>query len=727
MTSERFTLWPGRPYPLGATFDGGGTNFSLFSANATMVELCLFSRNGREIERIRLTEYTDEVWHGYLPEIGPGQLYGFRVHGPYEPEQGHRFNPAKLLIDPYAKLIIGRLRWSDALMGYRVGSGRLDLSQDRRDSAFAMPKAVVTGPPFTWGDDERPDIPWSETVIYEANPRGLTMAHPDVPVAQQGLFSGLAAPAILDHLAKLGITAIELLPVQAFLDEPHLLDKGLTNYWGYNTIGFFAPEPRYLGEGGILDFQSMVRRFHDAGIEVILDVVYNHTAEGSELGPTLSFRGIDNASYYRLHQDNPRYYVNDTGTGNTLNMTHPRVLQMVMDSLRYWVEVMHVDGFRFDLASVLGRETYGFDVNSGFFDAIRQDPVLSRKKLIAEPWDIGPGGYQLGNFPPGFAEWNDRYRDTIRRFWRGDSDMLPDLAKSLLGSSDLFERRGRKPFSSINFITSHDGFTLRDLVSYDQKHNEANGEDNRDGHDANHSWNHGVEGRSDDPEIQELRARQQRNMLATVLLSQGTPMLLAGDEFGNSQDGNNNAYCQDNDVGWIDWGWLAYPPEGELDGDSPNELAFVRKLIAFRAGHPVLRRQRFLHGRKASSAGFKDVTWLSPDGKERAENDWTDGWARSIGLLLVGDAGPDVDQRGAPLPDDMLLIMLNAHHDTVPFILPLVDAHSMWRLEIDTGEPDLEPHRQAAVAAGASRDLPGRTLLVWRLESDPGQPTAAGP
>ena len=507
MTSQRFTVWPGRPYPLGATFDGGGTNFSLFSANATLVELCLCSEQGREIERIPLPEYTDEVWHGYLPEVGPGQLYGYRVHGPYAPEQGHRFNPAKLLLDPYAKLIAKRLRWSDALMGYRVGSGRLDLSQDRRDSAHAMPKAVVTGPPFTWGDDQRPDIPWSETVIYEANPRGLTMAHPDVPVAQQGLFAGLAAPPILDHLTRLGITAIELLPVQAFLDEPHLLDKGLTNYWGYNTIGFFAPEPRYLGDGGILDFQSMVRRFHDAGIEVILDVVYNHTAEGNELGPTLSFRGIDNASYYRLHADNPRYYVNDTGCGNTLNMAHPRVLQMVLDSLRYWVEVMRVDGFRFDLASVLGRESYGFDPNSGFFDAIRQDPVLSTKKLIAEPWDIGPGGYQLGGFPPGFGEWNDRYRDTIRRFWRGDDGMLPDLARSLLGSSDLFERRGRRlPFSSVNFITSHDGFTLNDLVSYDHKHNEANGEDNHDGHDANHSWNHGAEGPSDDPVIQELRA-----------------------------------------------------------------------------------------------------------------------------------------------------------------------------------------------------------------------------
>jgi glycogen operon protein len=722
MTSERFTLWPGRPYPLGATFDGGGTNFSLFSANATMVELCLFSQQGREIERIQLTEYTDEVWHGYLPEVGPGQLYGFRAHGHYAPEEGHRFNPAKLLIDPYAKQITGRLRWSDALMGYRVGSGRLDLSQDRRDSAFALPKAVVADPTFAWGADDPPDTPWSETVIYEANARGLTMQHPDVPVAQQGPFSGLAAPAVLDYLNDLGITAIELLPVQTFLDEPHLSDKELTNYWGYNTIGFFAPEPRYLGAGGILDFQSMVRRFHDAGIEVILDVVYNHTAEGNELGPTLSFRGIDNASYYRLQADNPRYYVNDTGTGNTLDLTHPRVLQMVMDSLRYWVEVMHVDGFRFDLASVLGRETYGFDVNSGFFDAIRQDPVLSTKKLIAEPWDIGPGGYQLGGFPPGWSEWNDRYRDTVRRFWRGDGDMLPDLAKSFLGSSDLFERRGRRPFSGINFITSHDGFTLNDLVSYDHKHNEANGEDNRDGHDANHSWNYGVEGASDDPVILELRARQKRNMLATLLLSQGTPMLLAGDEFSNSQDGNNNAYCQDNDIGW-----LAYPPEGELDGDSSGEVAFVRKLIAFRKAHPVLRRGRFLHGRETSSSGVKDVTWLSPDGEEKSEHDWTNGWLRSIGLLLVGDAGADRDARGMPMVDDTLLIMLNAHHESVPFMLPMVGASATWQLEIDTGRPGLRPDEQSALRAGASLEVEGRTLLVWRLECGLGRTTAAGP
>jgi glycogen operon protein len=508
MPRKRFAVCPGKPYPLGASFDGGGTNFALFSAHADMVELCLFSEQGREMARVTLPERTDEVWHGYLPDVLPGQAYGYRVHGPYAPEQGHRFNPAKLLLDPYARQIVRRLRWSDTLMGYRVGSGRKDLSQDRRDSAHAMPKAIVIDPTFAWGSDRAPATPWTDTVIYEANPRGLTMAHPDIAPAEQGLFAGLASPPVIEHLVKLGITAIELLPVQAFLDEPHLMEKGLTNYWGYNTIGFFAPEPRYLGDGGILGFQSMVRRLHDAGIEVILDVVYNHTAEGNELGPTLSFRGIDNASYYRLQADNPRYYVNDTGCGNTLDLSHPRVLQMVMDSLRYWVEVMHVDGFRFDLASVLGRESHGFDPFGGFFDAMRQDPVLGRVKLIAEPWDLGPGGYQLGGFPPGFAEWNDRYRDAIRRFWRGDDGMLPDLARSLLGSSDLFENRGRSPLASINFITSHDGFTLEDLVSYDRKHNETNGEDNKDGHDANHSWNHGVEGVTDEPEIISLRARQ---------------------------------------------------------------------------------------------------------------------------------------------------------------------------------------------------------------------------
>ena len=716
MATQQFKVLPGRPYPLGATFDGGGTNFAIFSAHAERVELCLFSSRGREIERIDLPSYGDEVWHGYLPDVMPGQLYGYRVHGPYAPEQGHRFNPAKLLLDPYAKQIVKGFRWSDALYGYRVGSRRADLTQDRRDSAFAMPKAVVVDPAYAWGDDRPPATSWSETVIYEAHVRGLTMQRDDIPVAARGLFTSLTAPPVLDHLIKLGVTAIELLPVHSFADEPHLLHQGLGNYWGYNSIGFFAPDYRYLGPGGIRDFQSTVRRLHDVGIEVLLDVVYNHTAEGNELGPTLSFRGIDNASYYRLRDDNPRYYINDTGTGNTLNMTHPRVVQMVMDSLRYWVEVMHVDGFRFDLASVLGRETYGFDPNSGFFDALRQDPVLSTKKLIAEPWDIGPGGYQLGNFPPGFSEWNDRYRDSVRRFWRGDDGMLPDLARSLLGSSDLFDRRGRSPFANVNFITSHDGFTLDDLVSYDQKHNEANGEDNRDGHSANYSWNHGVEGPTDDAEILELRARQKRNMLATVLLSQGTPMLLAGDEFGNSQNGNNNAYCQDNEISWLSW--PANSAESEFDGGLA-EIEFARKLIDFRKAHPVLRRSRFLHGRALSPDGLKDVTWLGPDGSEKTAEHWTNGWARSISLMLSGAAGEDLDAKGARLIDDTLLLMLNAHHERVDFVLPPVGRTCCWRLEIDTGRPFLNPEDDHLAVPGSPIAVQGRTLLVWRLGDRP--------
>ncbi|MEL6963185.1 MAG: glycogen debranching protein GlgX [Pseudomonadota bacterium] len=714
MAMQDFTVHPGKPHPMGATFDGGGVNFALFSAHAQRVELCLFSSQGREIIRVDLPEHTDEVWHGYLPDIMPGQLYGYRVHGAYRPEAGHRFNPAKLLLDPYAKQITKSIRWSDSLYGYRVGSGRLDLSQDRRDSAFAMPKSVVVDPAYAWGDDRSPSTPWSETVLFEAHVRGATMKQPDIPVAARGLFNSLTAPPMLDHLVGLGITALELLPVHAFLDEPHLLEKGLSNYWGYNSIGFFAPEPRYLGPGGIRDFQSMVHRLHDAGIEVILDVVYNHTAEGNELGPTLCFRGIDNVSYYRLQDDNPRYYVNDTGCGNTLNMTHPRVVQMVMDSLRYWVEVMHVDGFRFDLATVLGRETYGYDPHGGFLDAIRQDPVLSTKKLIAEPWDVGPGGYQLGNFPPGFSEWNDHYRDTIRRFWRGDDAMLPDLARTLLGSSNLFEHRGRLPFAGINFITSHDGFTLEDLVSYDQKHNDANGEGNRDGHDANHSWNHGIEGRSDDQEILKLRARQKRNMLATLLLSQGTPMLLAGDEIGNSQQGNNNAYCQDNDTGWLTW------PDRLQDDDlawtDDDDLAFVRMLIAFRKNHPVLRRGRFLHGSTMSPDGLKDVTWLSPDGREKTAEHWTNGWARSIGLMLAGNAGNDRDGRGTPLTDDVLVIMLNAHHEAVEFILPRLRVRGSWRLEIDTNVPNLDSDEIAGHAQGDGILVTGRSLLVWRLD-----------
>ena len=575
------------------------------------MELCLFDREGRrEIERIPLPEYTDEVWHGYLPEAYPGLLYGYRVHGPYEPAAGHRFNPNKLLIDPYAKALKGQLHWSDAHYAYRVGSGREDLSFDRRDNARGMPKCAVVDDAYTWGDDQPPGVPWGETITYETHVRGMTMRHPRVPEQLRGTFAGLGHPAIIDHLVKLGITAIELLPVHAFVQDRQLLAKGLTNYWGYNTLGFFAPEPRYLAGGAIGEFKTMVKRFHNAGIEVILDVVYNHTAEGTHLGPTLSLRGIDNATYYRLRADNPRFYVDDTGCGNTIDMSHARVLQLVTDSLRYWVEQMHVDGFRFDLATTtLGREASGFDPNGGFFDAIRQDRVLGGVKLIAEPWDLGPGGYQVGNFPPGWFELNDRFRDVVRQYWRGDEAMLPELAARLTGSADLFERRGRRAWTSINKITSHDGFTLHDVVSYNHKHNEANGEANRDGHNANYSWNHGVEGPTQDPAIMALREQQKRNMMATLLLAQGTPMLLGGDEFGRTQMGNNNAYCQDNEINWFDW-------EG-ITEDGRVLTAFVRRLIALRKAHPVLRRTRFLHGRERSPDGVKDITWFSPSGREK--------------------------------------------------------------------------------------------------------------
>ncbi len=547
MPSNPTPVLPGSPYPLGATWDGNGVNFALFSAHASKVELCLFSNDGRrELERIVLPEYTDEVWHGYLPDVRPGQLYGYRVHGRYEPRQGHRFNPNKLLLDPYARELVGPLRWTDAHFGYRLNSPRADLSFDRRDNHHGMPKCRVVDPAFTWGDDRPPRTPWSDTVIYEMHVRGMTKLHPAIPERLRGTFAGLAHPAAIEHLVRLGITAVQLMPIHAFVDDRYLIEKGLRNYWGYNTIGFFAVEPRYLASGSVVEFKTLVRRLHQAGIEVILDVVYNHTAEGNERGPTLSFRGIDNSSYYRLLPDDSRYYIDETGTGNTLNLIHPRVLQMVTDSLRYWVEVMHVDGFRFDLAATLGRETYGFDPNSGFLDTVRQDPVLNRVKLIAEPWDIGPGGYQVGNFPPGWAELNDRFRDGSRRYWKGDDGMLPELAARMMASADLFDRRGRRPWTSVNKITSHDGFTLTDWASYNEKHNEANGEDNQDGHNANFSWNHGVEGPTDDPEIVALRERQKRNMLATLFLAQGTPLMLMGDEIGRTQHGNNNAYCQDN-------------------------------------------------------------------------------------------------------------------------------------------------------------------------------------
>ncbi|MFG1224246.1 glycogen debranching protein GlgX [Xanthobacter wiegelii] len=653
--------WPdrlesGQPYPLGATWDGLGANFAVFSANADGIDLCLFDPSGRrEIARMPLPECTDEVWHGYLPNAHLGLLYGFRAHGRYEPEDGHRFNPHKLLLDPYARQIAGQVQWSDALFGYRVASGRGDLSYDRRDSAVAMPKAVLVDDSFSWGDDRPPQTPWSDTVIYEAHVRGLSMLREDVLPYQRGTFAALAHPAFIEHVKRMGVTAVELLPVHGFVQDRYLVSQGLKNYWGYNTLSFFAPEPRYLSAGDRNEFKVAIRRLHAAGLEVILDVVYNHTAEGSELGPTLSFRGLDNRSYYRLVKDEPRYCINDTGTGNTLNISHPRVLQMVMDSLRYWVTHYRIDGFRFDLGVTLGREEYGFDPGSGFFDVLRQDPVLSRVKLISEPWDIGPGGYQLGHHPPGFAEWNDRFRDNVRRFWRGDAGQRAELAARLSGSGDIFDRRARRPWASVNFIASHDGFTLKDIVSYSERHNAANGEDNRDGHSGNYSANWGAEGPTDNPEIRERRARLERAMLATVFLALGTPMLLAGDEFGRTQNGNNNAYCQDNETSWIDWSLLE-GPDGQILSD------FVAALAKARHDYPLLRCRSFLYGDRELAPGITDIAWFDEKAGTPSPDDWNAAEARLLTLRRAahGDDGTIC----------VMTLMLNATHEPRNFRIP---------------------------------------------------------
>jgi isoamylase len=693
----------GLPFPLGATWDGLGVNFAIFSMHASRVELCLFDGQGRrELERIELPEYTDEVWHGYLPDARPGTVYAYRVHGPYEPTAGHRFNPNKLLLDPYAKQLVGELTWHDALYGYTIGSKDKDLSFDKRDSAKFMPKCRVIDPAFTWGRGRRPEIPWERTVIYEAHLRGYTMRHPGVPEELRGTFSAMMQQDVLDHLSGLGITALELLPIHAFLDDRHLVEKSLRNYWGYSSIGFFAPQPRYLATPFVNEIKEMVSHLHDAGLELILDVVYNHTAEGNELGPTLSFRGIDNASYYRLAPDR-RYYINDTGTGNTVNLSHPRVLQMVTDSLRYWAQEMHADGFRFDLATILGREPHGFDEGGGFLDSCRQDPVLSRTKLIAEPWDLGPGGYQVGRFPPSWAEWNDRYRDVLRAYWRGDDGKLPELAARVAASADLFARRGRRPWASVNFITAHDGFTLNDLVSYNEKHNDANGERNRDGHGNNLSANYGTEGPTDDPGILEVRSRQMRNLLATLLLSQGTPMVLAGDEFGRTQRGNNNAYAQDNEISWVDW---------EGIGERGRELCdFMRRLLALRATKPVLRRRRFLTGAYNEELDVKDVTWLTPSGEEMTPAHWNDPFARALGVLLDGRAQhTGIRRRGRDLT---MLLILNAHTKVVTYKLNAVVGGSCWMLLVDTNQPDLlDP---LPLAFGTEYEVPGRSVLLLEV------------
>jgi glycogen operon protein len=713
MTADSLRTRPGRPYPLGATWDGAGVNFALFSDHATGVELCLFdpAEPGTEAHRIPMVERTDQVWHVYLPEGRPGLCYGYRVDGPWEPAAGHRFNPRKLVLDPYAKAIAGAIEWSDAIFGYRVGDADADLTRDDRDSAPFVPKSVVVDPAFTWGDDRPLRTPWHLTVIYEAHVKGFTIRNPAVPKPLRGTYAGLASPASIEYLRRLGVTAVELMPVHHFVHDRHLAERGLTNYWGYNTIGFFAPDSRYGSEGvrgeQVREFKQMVKALHQAGIEVILDVVYNHTAEGNHLGPTLGFRGIDNAAYYRLVADDRRYYMDYTGCGNTLDMTHPRCVQLLMDSLRYWVSEMHVDGFRFDLASALARELHEVDRLSSFFDVIHQDPLISQVKLIAEPWDLGEGGYQVGNFPAGWAEWNGRYRDTIRRYWKGDGGQVADLAYRLTGSSDLYESGGRRPSASVNFVTAHDGFTLLDLVSFNDKHNEANGEENRDGTSDNLSWNCGAEGPTDDPAVTALRERMLRNFLVTLFLSQGVPMLVAGDEIGRSQQGNNNAYCQDNEISWVSWA---------LSRSAKEQLEFVRRLIRLRLAHPVFHRRRFFQGRRIEGSEVKDLSWFRPDGKEMTDEEWTNGFTRCLGLRLAGDAIEEVDQAGEPIRDDSFLLLLNAHHEALDFVLPAHRTRVRWELVLDTRA---WTPASRALRAGDQYPLEARSLALLRLRASP--------
>ncbi len=703
---------PGRPYPLGATWDGEGVNFALFSENATGVDLCLFDSEHQQRETVRLPmeECTDLVWHVYLPEVRPGHLYGYRVHGPYDPSAGHRFNPYKLLIDPYAKAITGTVKWSDAMFGYQIGQSDADLSIDERNNAGNVPKCMVVDQSFSWGNDRLLQIPWAQTVIYEVHVRGFTMNHPDVPERLRGTYEGLASPPMIAHLQSLGVTAVELLPVHHFVNDQFLVEKGLNNYWGYNSIGYFAPDIRYSAfprEGRkVYEFKTMVKTLHSAGIEVILDVVYNHTGEGNHLGPTLSFRGIDNAAYYRLSPDDPRYYMDYTGCGNTLNVRHPRTLQMIMDSLRYWVCDMHVDGFRFDLASTLARELHDVDRLSAFFDIIHQDPILSQVKLIAEPWDLGEGGYQVGNFPPGWAEWNGKYRDVVRGFWKGGSGLLGEFASRLAGSSDLYGRSGRQPYASINFVTAHDGFTLTDLVSYDQKHNDANQEGNRDGTDDNDSWNCGAEGPTDDPAIQQLRDRQKRNFFATLLLSQGVPMICGGDEIGRTQGGNNNAYCQDNDISWFDW---------NLTKTQLELLEFVKQLIAIKKEHPVFHRRRFFQGKQIKDSEVKDIAWFGSDGKEMTEEDWDKGLL-TLGIRLAGDAIEEMDELGNPIIDDSFLLLLNAYHEPVTFTLPAHKKGVAWEWVFDTATTN-DKNIPKTWRGGKIYEVEGRAMALMRLRA----------
>ncbi|MFO0930661.1 MAG: glycogen debranching protein GlgX [Gemmataceae bacterium] len=700
-------VWPGRSYPLGATWDGAGVNFALFAESATRVELCLFDPpdNPVEVARIPLTEQTDQVFHAYLPDVLPGQLYGYRVYGPYKPEEGHRFNPNKVVLDPYAGLVGRDVVWDDAVFGYKVGDPNLDLSFDERDSAPFAPLGAVVDSAFTWGDDRAPRTPWHKTLIYEVHVKGFTKRLPGVPDKLRGTYAGMASEAAIQHLRDLNVTAVELLPVHHFLQDRHLLERGLRNYWGYNSLAFFAPYTGYAAAlpntTAVSQFKTMVRALHSAGIEVILDVVYNHTAEGNQMGPTLSLRGVDNAAYYRLSDENPRYYMDFTGCGNTPRMRHPRVLQLIMDSLRYWVTEMHVDGFRFDLASTLARSLFDVNKLGAFFDIIHQDPILSQVKLIAEPWDVGPGGYQVGNFPVLWTEWNGKYRDCVRKFWKGDGGTVSEFATRLCGSSDLYEQSGRRPYASINFVTCHDGFTLHDLVSYNGKHNEANGEDNRDGCDNNDSWNGGVEGPTDDPEITALRQRQMRNFLATLFLSQGVPMLRSGDEIGQTQNGNNNTYCQDNELNWLDW---------DLGPEQEALLEFTRKVTRLWKEHPVLQRRKFFQGRELRGMDVKDLAWFTPAGEEMTDEDWG-GHVRCLGMRLSGDLLGELDERGQPVSGDTLLVLLNAHHEPIPFTLPVLANGDSWRLILDTAT---NPEEETEHAAQEVYRLEGRSLAVFR-------------
>jgi glycogen operon protein len=703
-------VWPGRPYPLGASWEGAGVNFALFSEHASRVELCLFDApdSQRESLRVLLPEHTDMVWHGYLPDVEPGQLYGYRVHGPYEPQQGHRFNPHKVLLDPYAKAIGRNIgAWDDSLFGYDLHSESADLSFHQRDNAAFCPLGAVIDPAFTWGDDRPPRVPWHKTLIYEAHVRGLTMLHPGVPQEQRGTYAALTTDAVIDHLLSLNVTAVELMPVHHHLDDRYLLDRGLRNYWGYNTLSFFSPQTDYTSRHSpwrsVAEFKKMVRMLHSAGIEVILDVVYNHTAEGNERGPTLSWRGIDNASYYRLSHDDPRYYMDFTGCGNTFNMRHPRVLQLIMDSLRYWVCDMHVDGFRFDLASTLARELHEVDRLGAFFDIIHQDPILNQVKLIAEPWDVGPGGYQVGNFPVLWTEWNGRYRDTVRRFWKGDGGLASEFASRLSGSSDLYMDNGRRPYASINFVTCHDGFTLQDLVSYSHKHNDANKEEGRDGADENDSWNCGVEGPTDDPHITSLRERQKRNLIATLLFSEGVPMIRAGDELSQTKHGNNNTYCQDNELTWLKW---------DLDDREKGFLRFVQECTRIWREQPAFQRRNFFLGRAIRGSEIKDISWFEPSGCEMSDDAWNAPFIRCLGVRLAGHLLNDRDEQGRPVAGDtLLLLLLNAHWEEISFRLPDLHDNEVWQTLVDTADPEA---RRRSIPGGVNYTLYGRSLILFR-------------